>query len=383
MKKTKKTLVFRAATHIVTIIILPILFLFALIARFFPKKIDVGIGPVPMINNIYFKKALEKSGYTCETFCKSTYYITQDFDYIYGNNFLVFFIFSLFRYKIIYLYFNGYILNRISLIARFEPSLLRLAKIKTVVMPYGSDCQILELTNNKLFINSVCKDYPKFSKFEHNNIRKNVELWTENSDFVIGAMDSVDYLYHWDMLLPCHFAIDLEKFDNFNNEGINNNKKIKILHAPNHIEIKGSKFIEKAIEELKNEGYEVEYCFVQKMKNNELLKLMKSCDLIIDQLVIGWHGIFALEAMALKKPVICYIREDLLQLYENSGCLEVNELPIINANVRTIKQVIKENLDKKKLEEIGIKSYNYVKKHHSLESIGLIFDKINKKLLEE
>ena len=42
------------------ILLIPVLFLIALLNRY-NKKYDVGIGPEPLINNVYHKMALERT----------------------------------------------------------------------------------------------------------------------------------------------------------------------------------------------------------------------------------------------------------------------------------------------------------------------------------
>ena len=61
------------------ILLIPVLFLIALLNRY-NKKYDVGIGPEPLINNVYHKMALEKNGYKVITFVAKSYYITSKFD---------------------------------------------------------------------------------------------------------------------------------------------------------------------------------------------------------------------------------------------------------------------------------------------------------------
>jgi hypothetical protein len=58
----------------------PALFLLSLLSRLSRRKYDVGIGPEPLINNIYYKKALSSEGYRVFTFVKLIYYITSEFD---------------------------------------------------------------------------------------------------------------------------------------------------------------------------------------------------------------------------------------------------------------------------------------------------------------
>ena len=51
MKRTILTII----AYITELIALPVLILLALISRFKTRKIDIGLGPEPLINNIYHK----------------------------------------------------------------------------------------------------------------------------------------------------------------------------------------------------------------------------------------------------------------------------------------------------------------------------------------
>ena len=78
----------------------PALFLLSLLSRLSRRKYDVGIGPEPLINNIYHKKALCSAGYNVITFVKLIYYITSDFDVrFFSRNRII----NAFKYKILYL----------------------------------------------------------------------------------------------------------------------------------------------------------------------------------------------------------------------------------------------------------------------------------------
>lgn len=368
---------------ILNLFLLPVVLLCCIIARGCRRKVDIGMGPTPMINNVYWKKALCLKGYTVETFVNALYFITDEFDFVYDKknhrvyNFLpvLFFIRIIFRYKAIYIYFNGGPLQVLPIYRILEPVLLKVAKVKIVVMPYGSDSQIFNRTPNKLTVHFLCQDYPNYFKYNYTTIKGNVIRWSRFADIVIGTMDSVDYLHFWNKIRQCHFAIDTDKIQPIYNQPGNT---IRILHAPNHKEIKGTKFIEQAILELQKEGYPIEYIFKQGLPNNELIKLIQSSDIVIDQLIMGWHGMFALEAMAAGKPTICYIREDLLALYEDAGCINRGEIPLINARPGNIKEVLKDMCEHREMwKEHGRLSRAYVEKYHSLEVVGNFFDSIN------
>ena len=137
------------------ILCLPLLFFAALIYRFRKKPVDVGLGPEPLINNIYHKQALRRYGYTAETFVGQVYFITDDFDVrmdvlfsaqgrlrllrpFWFLKYIYIFLYTIRRYRCLYIYFHGGPLGIWSRsLQRWEPWLYHLAGVKLVVMPYG------------------------------------------------------------------------------------------------------------------------------------------------------------------------------------------------------------------------------------------------------
>jgi hypothetical protein len=334
--------------------------------------------------------ALEKYGYSAETFVTNTYYITTKFDrkFIFQNHRLSFILVNIlhidllyifFNYQCLYIYFNGGVLSSSKIIWRLEPILLRLAGIKTIVMPYGSDIQIFNRTPNLYLRHCAFQDYPQH-KLRRRRMDKNLSLWTTNASHVISGCDWVDYMYHWDTLMVSHFAIDMDIYTNIDtNKNRDNSNSLRILHAPNHRNLKGTQYIIDAVLDLRNEGLDVELILAERKSNQEILKLIKNVDLIVDQLVIGWYAMFAIEGMLARKPVICFLRQDLIDLYKVTGLISSNDPPIINSNPLSFKNDLREIVrDKRILKEYGQRGFDYVKKYHSLEAVGREFDRINK-----
>ena len=57
---------------------------------------------------------------------------------------------------------------------------------------------------------------------------------------------------------------------------------------------------------------------------------------------------FALESLCMAKPVVCNLRQDLVDLYVGSGLLSSHEeVPFINGNIFNIKQILINILDGK------------------------------------
>jgi glycosyltransferase involved in cell wall biosynthesis len=363
------------------------LFISAIFARFFPKRIDVGLGPYPLINNVYHKIALQKFGFSAETFVNQVYFIIDKFDFRgdlifppklfrFTNYFL--FIRSIFLYRCLYIYFNGGSLGN-TMHWKLEPLLYKIARVKIVVMPYGADLQDLTRTNNFLFKHSMSVDYPSF-RFSRLKITKSIDLWTKYGDFLISGCDWVEYMYHWDRLMLAHFSIDTDLWKPLEKE-LPTSQTLRILHAPNHRNIKGTKYFIEAVNQLKEEGCDVELVIMERMPNEKVREAIATVDVVADQLIIGWYAMFALEAMAMAKPVLCYLRSDFEQLYIFAELVEQGEIPIINCSIENVKDKIRQlTQDKAKLLEIGKRSREFVIKHHSIESVGKTFAEINQKI---
>ncbi len=377
---------------IIEIVQIPILTLIALISRFYPKKVKIGLGPSPLINNIYHKKALVNQGYSSETYVDDVWFITDTFDYkfIFKSGFLkrifreihIVFLFSIFRYECLYLYFNGGPLHKTILLWRFEPKLYRIAGVRTVIMPYGGDVQDLMRTKNLLLRHRMAQDYPSH-RFLRKTIRQKIDLWISGADNVISGCDWVEYMHFWHTLTLGHFSIDLKYWNpSVKNKVYKYNQRpFRILHAPNHKAIKGTEFFVKAVNDLQKKGELVELVFVEKVPNSQIKKLIDEVDLIADQLIFGWYAMFSLEGMSMKKPVLCNIRDDLEQFYIDSGLIKENEIPVIKCNQKTVKStILKLMKNSSELERIGNMGRDYVKRHHSIEAVGKTFNNINQSI---
>jgi disulfide oxidoreductase YuzD len=82
--------------------------------------------------------------------------------------------------------------------------------------------------------------------------------------------------------------------------------KFRILHCPTNPEIKGTKYIEAAIKYLEP-LYDFEYVTITGQPHEHILQAMAKCDLYIDQVLIGFYGVSAMECAAMGVPVMCYV----------------------------------------------------------------------------
>jgi hypothetical protein len=140
-------------------------------------------------------------------------------------------------------------------------------------------------------------------------------------------------------------------------------KSLRIAHAPSNEEYKGSKQIYSAINNLKNR-YEFEFIKLQNLSKDELIEEILKCDLVIDQMLVGFYGILTVEAMLLSKPVVCYIRDD---IWNKVG----NDCPIFNANPDNLEKVLENILqNSSQLIKRGEDSRKYALEYHSPKKIA-------------
>jgi glycosyltransferase involved in cell wall biosynthesis len=134
----------------------------------------------------------------------------------------------------------------------------------------------------------------------------------------------------------------------------------KILHSPTSRDIKGTKYVIEACNILKKRGYPVELILSENATHNKMKELHSEADIFIDQLLVGWYGAAAVEAMALGKPVICYLRESDIQ------DLPFREsIPILNATPLTLVDVLETLLDHPgTMEMLSKRSRNYAETIH-------------------
>ena len=71
-----------------------------------------------------------------------------------------------------------------------------------------------------------------------------------------------------------------------------------IVHAPSRTGIKGTHLINKTIDQLKNDGYNLQYKLIQDLPNMQLLQLLTDADILCDELFLHGPGMLSAEAMA-------------------------------------------------------------------------------------
>lgn len=124
-------------------------------------------------------------------------------------------------------------------------------------------------------------------------------------------------------------------FETWSYVGVEYNRRPIVVHAPSRRGIKGTQYILDAVKALKREGLGFEFLLVENLSQVEARALLEKSDIVVDQLRIGWYGVLAVEAMALGKAVISYIRDDLLASFNG-------DVPVAVANPDTVKSVLRD-----------------------------------------
>lgn len=344
-------------------------------------------GPHPIMNIKYNSQAVWAHGYKSDTLVYDLYHNTtrEDFDYaikIFKSTKLHFlsvfvlsypiFLWALWKYDIFQFYFNGGYLSHTPL-KLIELPILKAARKKIIVSPYGGDVTQPSKVEKKYKWNIAMFYEQNYTKVDEVAVSRNIRYFCKYADCIIGVGELTEYLPRYDVCLPMNSTIDISKWKPvYKKRG----KIIKIVHAPNHRALKGTQYLIEACNELKEEGYPVELVMVEKMSNKRAKGIYESADIIADQFLIGWYALFAAEGMALGKPVLCYLRENLIQ--DNEEVMQ--DCPIINTNPDTLKKNLKLLIEDEDLcSEKGRKGREYVEKY-GIDYVGIELVKIYQKL---
>jgi glycosyltransferase involved in cell wall biosynthesis len=120
-----------------------------------------------------------------------------------------------------------------------------------------------------------------------------------------------------------------------------------------------------AIEKLRAQGVAIELDLVENLTNDEALARYRAADIVFDQCLIGFHGYFALEAMAMGKPVLCFLRNAKVDV------LAPDECPIINIRPDTIEQTLADLArSPRDLTNIGHAGRKYIEQYYSVSSFA-------------
>ncbi len=133
-----------------------------------------------------------------------------------------------------------------------------------------------------------------------------------------------------------------------------------VLHAPSSRRRKGTEHVVAACA-----GLDVELDIVEGLRHDEARRRYERADIVVDQLNAGWYGIFALEAMALGKPVLSYLRREAVEETEHALGLDVPIVPVTKENLR--EQIAGLASSGERRRQAGAASRAYVERVHDAD----------------
>ena len=136
-----------------------------------------------------------------------------------------------------------------------------------------------------------------------------------------------------------------------------------VLHAPSSRAGKGTEHIVAACEQL---GVELE--LVEGLDHRAAFERYRNADVVVDQLNAGWYGVFAIEAMALGKPVVTYLHDEAVRRTEEAFGVEV---PLVAATKDTLADVLRRLVESpEERRRIGAASRAYVERVHDVDRVA-------------
>ena len=338
--------------------------------------------PVPIVNIRYSARADRQTGYPSLSLVYRTYR-EQDrplFDVALDRYTRIpivgqlvpyaVFLWAALRFDVFCFFFDGGLLGETPF-WKAELPLLRLAGKKIVVYPYGGDARLASRTRARGGWHAYT-DVPEGSEDrEEALVAERVEHSARWATAVLGFADLVDDL-------PRHDGLFLHVFDVESRSPTPSacGDTVRVVHAPNHRHYKGTRFLEDAVSALQAEGLPVELVLVENVPVEQALKLYEQADIVADQFLIGAYGLFAVEGMALGKPVLCYLNPRLLPYHP-----EWSRCPIVNANPETLQDELRALvLDRQRREALGRQGREFALEYHSLSAAGRQMDAVYRRL---
>jgi glycosyltransferase involved in cell wall biosynthesis len=136
-----------------------------------------------------------------------------------------------------------------------------------------------------------------------------------------------------------------------------------VVHAPSSRRRKGTEHVVAACEQL-----DVDLELIEGLHHDEAFARYRSADIVVDQLNAGWYGVFAIEAMALGKPVLTFLNEEAVERTEQAFGIEV---PLVSTTKDTLVERLRPLVeDAGERRRVGAASRAYVERVHDADAVA-------------
>jgi len=171
---------------------------------------------------------------------------------------------------------------------------------------------------------------------------------------IVGSYDAIRWVPEAEVIPP---GVDLGRIEPAPPSG---RSRPVIVHAPSSRRRKGTEDVIAACE-----GLDADLELVEGLHHDDALERYRAADIVVDQLNAGWYGIFAIEAMALGKPVVTFLHDEAVRRTEEAFDIEV---PLVSATKETLRERLRPLVDSPLDRRIiGAASRDYVERVHDLE----------------
>ncbi len=153
------------------------------------------------------------------------------------------------------------------------------------------------------------------------------------------------------------------------------NGPVVIAHAPTDRLIKGTRHVVAAVEALRAEFPRLELRMIDRRPWAEMPAFLAGCDILVDQLMMGWYGLLAIEGMAEGKAVVAHIREDFRGVHP--------DLPVVDAAPATLAATLRELVrDPARRAALGDRGRAFVPRVHDTRVVGARLLEIYRTILD-
>jgi glycosyltransferase involved in cell wall biosynthesis len=174
---------------------------------------------------------------------------------------------------------------------------------------------------------------------------------------VVGSYDAIRWVPEAEVIPP---GVDLARIQP---APPSDRPRPLIVHAPSSRRRKGTEHVIAAVEAL-----DADLELVEGLHHDEAFARYREADIVVDQLNAGWYGLFAIEAMALGKPVVTFLHDEAVRRTEEAVGARV---PIVSATAETLREALRPLVvDAARRRELGAESRAYVERVHDIERVA-------------
>jgi glycosyltransferase involved in cell wall biosynthesis len=174
---------------------------------------------------------------------------------------------------------------------------------------------------------------------------------------IVGSYDAIRWVPEAEMIPP---GIDVRAIE----PALPSDRaRPVILHAPSSRRRKGTEHVIAACE-----GLDADLVLVEGLHHDVAFERYREADIVVDQLNAGWYGLFAIECMALGKPVVTFLHDEAVRRTEEALGTTV---PIVSATKDDLRARLEPLVaSAAERRRIGEASRAYVEEVHDLERVA-------------